>query len=110
MTQFEVMGHLLTAQVQVAVFLTQFFPCMGMLVQLKRQGLAASNNLNLLCPQLNLTRLDGLIDKTLFPLNHLPRHCNDILFANIFQLSKIFNLTANEDLKQALAVPQLNKG
>ena len=99
MAQFEVMCHLLTAQVQVAVFLTQVFPCMGMLVQLKRQGLAASNNLNLFSPQLNLTRLDGLIDKALFPLNYLTRHCNDILFANVFQLSKIFNLTANKDLK-----------
>ena len=83
---------------------------MGMLVQLKRQGLAASNNLNLLCPQLNLTRLDGLIDKTLFPLNHLPRHCYDILFANDFQLSKVFNLTADKDLKQTFAISQLDKG
>ena len=105
MTKFEVMCHLLTPQVQIAVFLTQVFPCMGMLVQLKRQGLAASNDLNLLCPQLNLTRLDGPVDKTLFPLNDLPCHCNNILFANVFQLGKIFNLTANEDLKQALTVP-----
>ena len=110
MTKFKVMCHLLTAQVQIAVFLTQVFPSMSMLVQLKRQCLAASNNLNLLCPQLNLTRLDGLIDKAFFPLNDLPRHSNDILFANVFQLSKIFNLTANEDLKQSLAVPQFNKG
>ena len=84
MTKFEVLCHLLTAQVQVAVFLTQVFPCMGMLVQLKRQGLAASNNLNLLCPQLNLTRIDSLVNKAFFPLNYLPRHCNDILFANVF--------------------------
>ena len=83
---------------------------MGMLVQLKRQCLAASNDFNLFSPQLNLTRLDGLVDKTLFPLNDLPCHCNNILFANVFQLGKIFNLTANENLKQALAIPQFNKG
>ena len=50
MTQFEVMCHLLAPQIQVAVFLAQVFACMGMLVQLKRQGLAASNDFNLLSP------------------------------------------------------------
>ena len=79
-TKFEVFCHLTSTQIQIAIFLSQLFSCMGVLIEFKRKRLTTCKDLNCLCSQLHLSRLDCSVDKAGFSLDNFSCNSNHIFF------------------------------
>ncbi len=108
MTQQQPLAHLLATQVEVAVAQPHLF--VHLLVELKRQRLAAVQDLELLAQHFDLTRLEAGVGGAGRPRPHQARDLEHELIAHAFGHREHRRLVRIEDdLQQALAIAQIDE-